>query len=212
MKATTCIKRHADHGILGPRRTEALVARAAAGDRRSERTLVRHNIRLICSAVSSVPRTPGWFEDLFQEGQIAFGEAIRSYNPHLAESFASYAYTLVRRRIARSLKAKKHAPLGAPFGIPLAGHWEEVLEIPAGPGTEEAAIRNCEAQEAASHLATLSRREHHIVRSYYGLDAPQRSMIQLARDHDVSQEWVRRLHWRAIGKLRHGMKAEDPAA
>lgn len=113
---------------------EALCARAAAGDRLAEETLVMRYQRLPRSCARPYFLAGGDSEDLIQEAMFGLLKAIREFDVQRDTSFRTFAEICIRNRIRSAVTAAmrgKHVPLNdsVPFESPMLGNENSPEEL-----------------------------------------------------------------------------------
>lgn len=84
--------------------TDALLRRAAAGDRGARDELIRGNLRLVLSVVQRFRDRGESPDDLFQVGCIGLMKAIDNFNPELDVRFSTYGVPMIVGEIRRFLR------------------------------------------------------------------------------------------------------------
>src|SRR2546422_1769138 len=84
---------------LDRREELALIRQARAGDRRALEGLIQANLRLIYREARRYPARTQTFEDLVQEGVLAFVEALAVYDESRGFRLMTYALHRVRRAL-----------------------------------------------------------------------------------------------------------------
>ena len=84
--------------------TDALLRRAAAGDRGARDELIRGNLRLVLSVVQRFQGRGESPDDLFQVGCIGLMKSIDHFNTELGVRFSTYAVPMIIGEIRRYLR------------------------------------------------------------------------------------------------------------
>ena len=58
-------------------------------------------------------------------------------------------------------------------------------------------------------MATLSDRERDIVRSYFGLGCPEKTLEEISEEFKLTRERVRQIKEKAIRRLRHSSRSKN---
>src|SRR4051794_31631860 len=116
---------------LDRREELTLVRQAQAGDRQALERLIQANRRLIVREARRVAASAQSFQDLVQEGALAFVEALAGYDQDRGFRLMTYALHGVRRSVAAAA-ARERAPL-SPGGPEMVS-----LESPAASDSDSA--------------------------------------------------------------------------
>ena len=92
--------------LLAPGEERRLALRAKEGCRRSRRTLVERNLRLVVHVAKKYTGRGLAFEDLIQEGTVGLIKATDKYDPARGHRFATYATWWIRQAIQRAVADK----------------------------------------------------------------------------------------------------------
>lgn len=88
---------------LDKKQCEALIAKAAAGDKEARDKLVNANIRLVLSVVQRF-NNKGNSDDLFQVGMVGLLKAVDNFDSSFNVRFSTYAVPMIIGEIRRFLK------------------------------------------------------------------------------------------------------------
>ncbi len=95
-------------------RTNALIAKAQAGDRAAMETLLAENAGLVGKLCKFYARQARHceYEDLMQCGRLGLVRAIEKFNPSNGARFSTYAHTWIRQTMRRALEVDRiiHIP------------------------------------------------------------------------------------------------------
>lgn len=189
-----------------------LVRQARAGDRWALERLVQANLRLILREARRYPARTQSFEDLVQEGLLAFVEALAGYDESRGFRLMTYALHRVRRALARG--AARDGMLLSP------SHPEMVsLEAPVGPDNDSLLLELVEDPDAADPerdtlhrmdgvllrrlLGQLPDRERRVVEERFGFsDGNPHTVEELSRRLRLPRERIRQIEAAAMRRLR----------
>lgn len=90
-KVEICGVNTAELPVYSASQTEALLRRAASGDRGAREELIRGNLRLVLSVVQRFRDRGESPDDLFQVGCIGLMKSIDHFNTELGVRFSTYA-------------------------------------------------------------------------------------------------------------------------
>lgn len=127
-------------------------------------------------------------EDVLQEGYLAAGSAIRSWEP-IEGTFNTWVTRITRGCILKSLNKLDRTHLAS-------ADVENLTDADAPP-TE----RGAEVWLVRSQLARLDLRERQFIERAYGIDCPEETHEQIARSKGLSQQRVTEIINRALRKL-----------
>jgi len=85
---------------------------------------------------------------------------------------------------------------------------KDVIANPDAPRADEALMRESLKIEIERALSTLTRREADVLRFYYGIDAPEMTLDEIADHFGLTRERVRQIKEKALKRLRHGIRSE----
>ena len=157
-------------------------------------------------------------EDLMQEGRIGLIEAAKRFDTSRGIQFASYASWWIRREIDRATRQYGHIvniPINAKEAYePITERLDKVLYVEEheqityadiltdGVDAEKQMIRQEEKEEFRQYISELTKREQRIIENLYGLNHKPVTTEELAKEMGTSANRIRRVHERAINKLR----------
>ena len=161
-------------------------------------------------------------QDLMQEGYLGLIEAAKRFDPNRGIQFASYASWWIRKYITMALQEYGntiHLPQHAPDAMEMciSMSFDDILYVEDGdPITFADTITDGESVETLfiqkedracvrGHLLNLSSREQQIVEGLYGLKNQPLTTEELAKQMGTSPNRIRRVHERAIHKVRHSL-------
>lgn len=155
--------------------------------------LLRKNEGLIYSVVQQQGMGGNDYADLIQEGRIGLWHAILHYDPERGNTFASYAWAVIRHQVWRArFYADREQDDEAEAWLELA---EEIIE--------EDWWRWHVRQALLEVVGKLPTRLGRLIRLAYGLDGQGwHSLAAIGRRWGISREWVRQLHNEALVILR----------
>ena len=203
MTTSPAIDRLASHPRLSESANQALLRRAKQGDRKAEEKILRHSARLLRHILRHIQCLPSLADDLYQEGQLGVRYAIANYRADLNVTWTSYAYNCARYKILTALDEPKNMSLflsSVERNYPIAS---DPTETP-----EDNILRTYNCLLVRANLEVLTPREHSIISHYFGLDGIYKTLTQLAREFEVSQERVRYHRDRGLKRLREHMNSQ----
>jgi hypothetical protein len=162
--------------------------------------IILGNHKLVFRAVGRAEWARHWDEDLIGDCHVVLIQAVEAYNPWLGVRFSTYAFTCLKRalaRLRRRLTARKPvaslsaevAAAYAPGGSHAGDSWHPVLRY---------LVRND---------PLLSQREKVVLERRYQLtgQAEKPTLERLGQELGLSKERVRQLQNSALGKLRQAL-------
>lgn len=163
--------------------------------------LVRCNLRLVVSIARRFAEDRVHLEDLISEGHLALLNAVDKFDYDRGFRFSTYATHAVQRTYFRSLKRRSRDRAR----LSTVGH-EIIVESNEQPDSTDRAQESFDDFNAVASLidAQLDPRERFILQARFGLDRPEgpQTLLEVARQMDLSKERVRQLQLRALEKLR----------
>ncbi len=161
-------------------------------------------------------------EDLMQEGRIGLIEAAKRFDPNRGIQFSSYASWWIRKYITMALQEYGniiHVPHQNTTAISVcitesiqkivkvedeeALTYEDILTDGISVETEYIATEAKMLQK--QRLSRLSSREREVVEAIYGLENQPLTTEELAKKMGTSPNRIRRVHERAIHKVRRDL-------
>ena len=195
-----------------------------AGDA-AQRRLVEGNLRLVVYLVRRVAESGAALADLIQDGNLGLLHAAAKFDPDRDARFATYALWWIYQAVTRG--ALRQAPIRVPERRRDVALRVVSLDRPVGadadsdplqawipaPGeggadrldVAESAVSAALRAEVAAALAAsdLAPAERRLIALAYGLeDGAPRSLADAGRVLQVSREQARRMHARALARLR----------
>ena len=161
-------------------------------------------------------------QDLIQEGYLGLIEAAQRYDASTGIQFSSYASWWIRKYVRNSIAqfinilpvptrsgdeyTRKKRSFDDVFAIEDGDVITFAEVITDGEYIEQTIIEQeiCQEKrrECEKSLAKLPPQELKVIRGLYGFDGHPKSTSQLAKEMQVSQEWVVDLHHRALKRMR----------
>jgi len=182
--------------------------RQAKKNLQSRETLVLHYLRLVAKNVgafrSHFHRVPQ--EDIFQAGVEAVLKSIDHFQERKHVKFITYVQTCIYRAMFRVVA--RHSLIHIP-ALTYKKHHDDfsrwtVVSLPELPDPQKEIIR------IEPWLSYLTDQEKHVVRFYYGLGTLSLSHLQIAQQMNKPYSWVKRIHERALRRLRELMVVHKP--
>lgn len=166
---------------------DALAARAAAGERAAEETLILAFKPLIVKLAAPFPD----FEDAKADGALWLIEAVRAFDPNRGVYFPVY----VKRTLSAKFRARwrRFRPDDVPFEEKHGGAADNIADA------EQAAERQAQIERLAAAIPELSELERAIITCAF-----EQSMTReaIAKSRGISLNTVKTAKRRAMRKLR----------
>ena len=166
---------------------DALAARAAAGERAAEETLILAFKPLILKLAAPFPD----FEDAKADGALWLIEAVRAFDPNRGVYFPVY----VKRTLSAKFRARwrRFRPDDVPFEEKHGGAADNIADA------EQAAERQAQIERLAAAIPELSELERAIITCAF-----EQSMTReaIAKSRGISLNTVKTAKRRAMRKLR----------
>jgi len=104
--------------------------------------------------------------------------------------------------------AGKHKSIDEPLVNGEDSELKDVLVNPDSPHADEDLIRESLAIEIERALSTLTKREADVIRFFFGINAPEMTLDEIANHFGLTRERVRQIKEKALKRLRHGTRSE----
>lgn len=190
----------------------ALVRRAKSGDRAAVERLVEAHVRLISREARRHSARTQSYDDLLQEGLLAFVGALDGYDPDQGHRLMTYALHWVRRAIARAVAQDRESrfaaeveivSLEARVGSDSESTLMELLEDPDAADPEQNALQSLSSEQIRSVVGDLPDRERRVVEERFGFgDDNPRTVEEISRRLRIPRERIRRIEAAAMQRLR----------
>ena len=106
-------------------------------------------------------------------------------------------------KVADSLRVSgRHVSIDAPFNEAEDNSMLDVMPNPDAPYADQDLMRESLSREIERALATLTDRERDIIKYFYGIDYPEKTLEEIADEFDLTRERVRQIKEKAIRRLR----------
>ncbi len=201
---------------LSPQEEEAMIGRAAAGDREAKDILIRHNLRLVAHIVKKYYASRADQDDLISIGTIGLIKAVNSYQSEKKIKLTTYAARCIENEILmyfRSLRRQgSEVSLSDPIDSDKEGNPLSLLDILS---CEDHVLEDLELNDQQRLLRrfmeeSLSSRERRVLELRYGLlggePMPQREVADAC---GISRSYISRIEKKALGKLAERFKTEN---
>lgn len=126
-----------------------------------------------------------------------------------AEELASML-NMPKEKVVDTLRVSgRHVSIDAPFVEGEENSLLDVLANPDSPRADSALIKESLSREINRALATLTDRERDIVKYFFGIDYPQKTLEEIADEFDLTRERVRQIKEKAVRRLRHSTRSRN---
>ncbi len=102
----------------------------------------------------------------------------------------------------------RHISVDAPFVQGEENSLLDVLENTDMPHTDSQLIKESLAKEIERSLATLTERERDIVKLFFGISCPEKTLEEIGDEFGLTRERVRQIKEKAIRRLRHSSRSK----
>lgn len=147
-----------------------------------------------CSSVRSV----GGIEDCRQAAMLGLVKAAVVFDPSRGVKFSTLAWQCIRNAVLSSARHRRPVDLTSACPYP---DDEDFLESPDASAHDSLATGESNASLRRA-IACLNDTERHLVRRFYGIDAPAATTRELAEEMKISRQAVSRRILVARGKMR----------
>ena len=113
-------------------------------------------------------------------------------------------------KVADSLRVSgRHVSIDAPFNEAEDNSMLDVMPNPDAPYADQDLMRESLSREIERALATLTDRERDIIKYFYGIDYPEKTLEEIADEFDLTRERVRQIKEKAIRRLRGQSRSKN---
>ena len=113
-------------------------------------------------------------------------------------------------KVADSLRVSgRHVSIDAPFNEAEDNSMLDVMPNPDAPYADQDLMRESLSREIERALATLTDRERDIIKYFYGIDYPEKTLEEIADELDLTRERVRQIKEKAIRRLRGQSRSKN---
>ena len=115
--------------------------------------------------------------------------------------------SLPEEKVEVALKSNtRHVSVDAPFSDSDENSLLDVLVNDDSPMADSSLVIESLREEIAAALTTLNSREQRIIKSFYGIGCPEKTLDEIGVENGLSRERVRQIMEKAIRKLRSNTK------
>lgn len=116
---------------------------------------------------------------------------------------------LPKEKVMDTLRVSgRHVSMDAPFVEGEDNSLVDVIENPDSPVADGKLINESLKKEIERSLATLTERERDIVRYFFGLGCPEKTLEEIGDEFGLTRERVRQIKEKAIRRLRHTSRSK----
>ena len=113
-------------------------------------------------------------------------------------------------KVADSLRVSgRLVSIDAPFNEAEDNSMLDVMPNPDAPYADQDLMRESLSREIERALATLTDRERDIIKYFYGIDYPEKTLEEIADEFDLTRERVRQIKEKAIRRLRGQSRSKN---
>ncbi len=113
-------------------------------------------------------------------------------------------------KVVDSLRVSgRHVSIDAPFNEAEDNSMLDVMPNPDAPYADQDLMRESLSREIERALATLTDRERDIIKYFYGIDYPEKTLEEIADEFDLTRERVRQIKEKAIRRLRGQSRSKN---
>ncbi|PIE84481.1 MAG: RNA polymerase subunit sigma [Bacteroidia bacterium] len=103
----------------------------------------------------------------------------------------------------------RHISIDAPF---VEGEDNSLLDVivnPDSPHADTSLMKESLSREISRALSTLTDRERDIIRYFFGIGCPEKTLEEISEEFDLTRERVRQIKEKAIRRLRHSSRSKN---
>ncbi len=116
---------------------------------------------------------------------------------------------LPKEKVMDTLRVSgRHVSMDAPFAEGEDNSLVDVIENPDSPVADGKLINESLKKEIDRALATLTERERDIVRYFFGIGCPEKTLEEIGEEFGLTRERVRQIKEKAIRRLRHTSRSK----
>jgi len=108
---------------------------------------------------------------------------------------------------SRSVSSRQKS-LDAPLGDNEDSYLKDVIKNPDSPRADQNLLTESLKIEIERALSTLTKREADVIRYFFGINAPEMTLEEIANHFGLTRERVRQIKEKALKRLRHGTRSE----
>ncbi len=113
-------------------------------------------------------------------------------------------------KVVESLRVSgRHVSIDAPFVEGEDNSLLDVLTNPDSPHADFTLIRESLSKEINRALATLTDRERDIIKYFFGIEYPEKTLEEISEEFGLTRERVRQIKEKAIRRLRHSSRSRN---
>ena len=107
-------------------------------------------------------------------------------------------------KVDDALKANtRHVSVDAPFSDDDGGSMLDVMADTNAPTVDNELLQESLREELRKVLSTLKERERLVIKDFYGIDTPEKTLEEIGATYGLTRERVRQIREKAIRKLRN---------
>ena len=115
---------------------------------------------------------------------------------------------LPQDKIEDALKVNTHQiSVDAPLSDSDNSSLIDYMHNDSEPATDEELLKESLREEIANALSALNEREQNVVKAFYGIDQPERTMEEIGKMYGLTRERVRQIREKVIRKLKQNTKS-----
>lgn len=105
--------------------------------------------------------------------------------------------------------AGRHVSIDAPFVEGEENNLLDVIANPDAPRADSELIKESLSREINRALATLTDRERDIIKYFFGIGCPEKTLEEISDEFSLTRERVRQIKEKAIRRLRHSTRSRN---
>ena len=196
MSVETIINDAPKYPLLTQEQVIELLGRIKKGDKDAVQELYNGNLRLVVSIANTHLDKGLPLEELVEAGNRGLESAVYKYNPSRGFKFICYATWWIRMSILQEI-------IYEPGGDNEHSKESEDSSSKTDNGLEFKDYK----EDIDKAILKLSQQEADILRKYYGLDEPEKTLDEIGEHYNLTPERVWQIREQAIRKVRNEIHA-----
>lgn len=183
---------------------QELAMRIQDGDQEAVNLLVTPNLRYVVTLAKQYLRQGVDLDDLVSEGNVALVRAAMRFRP-IGKRFVSFAAPYLRDAMEAVIaRQADNRSIDAPIPVNSKTSFSllSVIENTDSPHADDNLQRATLDDALIGAIGVLNDREQKVVRAFYGVEQPHKTLFEIADEMGLKRERVRQIRNTALRKMR----------